>query len=271
PPFFSSALRKSPHVITYHCDIEIPSSYRGIPVPEAISEKIIRKTDRMLSEAIERADAVIATTKSYAESSRILRNADFHIIPNAIDLREFEGECEEKEPLVLFVGRLSCSKGVDVLIRALTELEVDARCMIIGEGEERGRFERLARELGAEVEFTGYLPRDQLIRNMKRASLLVLPSVSRLEAFGIVLLEAMACGTPVAASDIPGVGEIAREGGFVFPPGDHKRLAEIINDVLSDEQKVRRIGRRARRIVREKYSWDVVAERIIKLYEEVSR
>jgi len=270
PPFFSHALRKSPHVITYHCDVELPSSYRGIPIPKGISKAILRKTERMLCEALERAEAVIATTRSYAESSRILKNKDFRVIPNAVDPKEFEGEEIEKEPLILFVGRLSYSKGVDVLIKALRELEVRARCVIIGDGEDRRRFEALAKELGTEVEFTGYLPREEVIRNMKRASLLVLPSISRLEAFGIVLLEAMACGTPVAASDIPGVGEIAREAGFVFPAGDYRRLAEIINEVLSDEQKVRRIGERAKKVVKEKYSWDVVVERIIELYEEVS-
>ena len=269
PPFFSCSLRKSPHVITYHCDIEIPEKYGRFPIPRALSKLIIRRTDDMLSEALDRADAIVATTKSYAETSRLLAGRDYHVIPNGIELSEFEGVEAEKEPTVLFLGRLAATKGVDVLLKAMKHVDVEARCVIIGDGEERSSLERLARELEVNAEFTGFLPRKKVIEYLSRASLLVLPSLSRLEAFGMVLLEAMACGTPVAASDLPGVRDVASEAGFVFPPGDYMRLSEIINEVLSDERKVKAIGESGRRIVREKYSWDVVVKSLIRLYESL--
>lgn len=269
PPFFSCSLKRSPHVITYHCDIEIPERYGKVPIPRAISRLIIKKSDDMLSEALDRADAIIATTKSYAETSRLLKGRNYHVIPNGIELSEFEGVEAEKEPMVLFLGRLAATKGVDVLLRAMKHVDVEARCVIIGDGEERNSLERLARKLNVNAEFTGFLPRRKVIEYLARASLLALPSLSRLEAFGIVLLEAMACGTPVAASDIPGVRDVAREAGFVFPPGDYIRLSEIINELLSDEGEVRLIGEKGKRVVREKYSWEVVANSLVELYESL--
>jgi glycosyltransferase involved in cell wall biosynthesis len=221
----------------------------------------------MLSKALDRADEIIATTRSYAETSKLLKGREYHVIPNGIDLGEFQDSEVGKEPLIVFLGRLSLSKGVDVLIRAMREVEVEARCVIIGDGEEKKRFMKLAKDLEVNVEFTGFLPREEVVNYLKRASLLVLPSVSRLEAFGIVLLEAMACGTPVVASDIPGVRDVASEAGLLFPPGDHRKLAEIINELLSDEEKIRKLGEKGKRIVREKYSWDVVIGRLIEVYE----
>jgi len=267
PPFFSLAVRRSPHIITYHSDIDIPENYGGIPIPKKLSEFITRKSDEMLSKALDKADAIIATTKSYAENSRLLAERSYHVIPNGVDLSEFEGVDSEKEPMVLFLGRLAAQKGVDVLLRAMKEVEVEARCVIIGDGEERRNLERLSKKLNVNVEFKGFLPRRDVVEHLGRASLLVLPSISRMESFGIVLLEAMACGTPVVASDLPGVRDVAKEAGFVFPPGDHRRLAELINELLCDEEKIRRLGERGRRVVREKYSWDVVIERIIDVYE----
>ncbi len=269
PPFFSSSLKKSPHVITYHCDIEIPERYGIFPIPKTISQLIVKRSNDMLSKALDRADAIVATTKSYAETSRLLKGRNYHIIPNGIEMSEFEGVEAEKEPIVLFLGRLAASKGVDVLLKAMKYVDVEARCVIIGDGEERGSLEKLAKMLDVNAEFTGFLPRRKVIEYLSRASLLVLPSLSRLEAFGIVLLEAMACGTPVAASDIPGVRDVAREAGFVFPPGDYRRLSEIINEVLSDEEKVRMIGEKGKRVVREKYSWEVVVDSLVELYESL--
>ncbi len=269
PPFFSYSLKKSPHVITYHCDIEIPEKYGMFPIPKTVSRLIIKKSDDMLSKALDRADAIVATTKSYAETSRLLNGRHYHVIPNGIELSEFEGVEAEKEPIVLFLGRLAATKGVDVLLRAMKHVDVEARCVIIGDGEERNSLERLARELNVNAEFTGFLPRRKVIEYLARASLLVLPSLSRLEAFGIVLLEAMACGTPVAASDLPGVRDVAREAGLVFPPGDHIRLGEIINEVLSDEEKIRMIGNKGKKVVREKYSWKVIVDSLVKLYESL--
>ncbi len=69
------------------------------------------------------------------------------------------------------------------------------------------------------------------------------------------------------SSDLPGVRDVAGEAGFLFPPGDYMRLSEIISEVLSDERKVKAIGERGKRVVREKYSWDVVVDSLVKLYE----
>jgi glycosyltransferase involved in cell wall biosynthesis len=109
---------------------------------------------------------------------------------------------------------------------------------------------------------------DELRNLMSHAELLVLPSNTRLEAFGIVLLEAMACKTPVLAFDTPGVSEVAKNGGFVF--SSISELSQLILELHGNEGLRRALGDKGRRAVEEKYSWDIVVDRIEELYGEIA-
>lgn len=99
---------------------------------------------------------------------------------------------------------------------------------------------------------------------MRRARVLVLPSQSRLEAFGIVLLEAMACGTPVIASNMPGVAEVARHGGFVF--ADEAELTGHLTHLIEDDTLATELGRKGRAAVERDYNWDMVLDKLEALY-----
>ncbi len=174
--------------------------------------------------------------------------------------------------IVLFVGRLVLPKGIGYLIRAMPAVlkEVpEAKLVIVGEGEEQKKLVALVRNLALEdkVEFRGYVKFKELVKSYRAASVFVLPSFTRLENFGIVLLEAMACRTPVIASDIPGVREnITKANGLLFPPRDVDSLADSIITIISDDEKVKRMGEAGRKLVEEKYDWNEIAEQVSKLY-----
>jgi glycosyltransferase involved in cell wall biosynthesis len=162
------------------------------------------------------------------------------------------------------VGRLVPYKGVDVLLRAMPRVhaETGARLTVVGDGPERARLERLAPPC---VRFAGRLPRDALARAYADARLTVLPSVNGQEAFGIALLESMAAGTPVVASDLPGVREVAALAGTTAPPGDPDALADAI---VRATQSAFGPPREIRARVAARYDWRVVLDAWERVYEE---
>lgn len=172
--------------------------------------------------------------------------------------------------IVLFVGRLVPYKGIDVLLSAARDIR--GRVLIVGEGPLRERLDRRVREEGLEekVVFLGSV--DDLKPFYAACSVFTLPSVSHLEAFGIVQMEAMAFGKPPVISDLPtGVTYINLPGetGLVFPVGDSGKLAEAVNRLLEDEELRSRMGERARRRVLTEFSPEVIRRQVSTLYREV--
>jgi glycosyltransferase involved in cell wall biosynthesis len=171
----------------------------------------------------------------------------------------------------LFVGRLTPRKAPDLLLRALAQVP-EVCCVLAGDGPMRPKLERLARELGIvdRVAFTGNLPPVQLAELYGRAKLLVLPSVS--EALPLVVLEAMASGTPVLASRIAGLPGVVKdwETGFLVNPGDVGALAVALRFLMHDEDMRRAMGARARARVSESFVWPTVADHYEHLYRSVA-
>lgn len=285
PPFFSKALckaKKRPHVLTYHFDLEVPKSIGNLRIP-AVTRRFVEKfyEKYYALKIAEACDAIIVTSRSYAETSPVLREFLFkcHVIPNGINIEKFDATIEtiraRRKKNVLFVGRLVQPKGIEYLIRAMPQVlrEIpEAKLVVIGEGEELRNLTNLARKLDLknQVEFRGLVKFKELVKSYLEASVLVLPSFTRLENFGIVLLEAMACKTPVVASDIPGVRENIHNGnGLLFPPKDVDKLADSIIRIVSDEKRIRHMGEAGRKLVEEKYDWDMIAEQVSKLYDKL--
>lgn len=228
----------------------------------------------LLAPAMWRATRIVVKSLDYARASPVLATAPperLDWVPNGVDMREFDVRVERGEG-ILCVGRLVPYKGVDVLLRAMPHVyaETGAELTVVGDGPEAARLQALARSLGAPVRFLGRVPREELPRLYAQARLTVLPSVNSQEAFGIALLESMAAGTPVVASDLPGVREVARLAGATAPPGDPARLADAILDAWRD---ARRFGSpeaiRAR--VAERYAWPAVVERLEGVYASALR
>lgn len=187
-------------------------------------------------------------------------------------------EHHEYTPQVLFVGQLDRAhqwKGLEILMRAVAQLsEVEGlKLVVVGEGDYREHYQRLAEEcgIGGIVEFRGRLGDDALMEEYRRAGVLVLPSTSGAESFGMVLIEAMSCATPVIGSSIGGVQEVIRPGvtGILVPPGDVSSLSEALRQVLSDKKLMQRLGEEGRREVKDKYLWNNTAKKLLKVYRDV--
>jgi rhamnosyl/mannosyltransferase len=165
------------------------------------------------------------------------------IVTRAAALRQSLGG-----PVLLFVGRLVRYKGVEVLLRALPGLH--AKTVIVGDGPLRGVLEQTATELGLDdrVQFVGSVTDEELLTWYYVSDVLVLPSTSRQEAFGLVQLEAMLCGRPVVSTDLgTGVPWVNQHGqtGLVVPPGDVAALRGALARLVSDADLRRRLGETA--------------------------
>ena len=195
---------------------------------------------------ITRADVVIASTQ---DSLRLLgRNRRRHnvIIPFGIDLQHFSTNGQKDTGFtVLFIGQFRPYKGVRVLLQAMSQV-AGARLLLAGQGPEEQSYRALGKELGLEIELHTDVDDNQLRQLYQRAHTVVLPSVSRLEAFGIVLVEGMAAGCVPIASDLPGVREVVGQTGFLFPVGDANQLASILRNLRDDPTQVQQISDRAR-------------------------
>lgn len=194
---------------------------------------------------------------------------------NAVDVETFQAAAPlplPSAPTVLFVGRLEPRKGLRVLMQALPALVArvpDVRVLVVGDGDERAAIERLPASLRAHVRALGALRDSDLLRCYASADLLVAPALGR-ESFGIVLLEAMAAGLPVVASDIPGYRAVVRDGvdGVLVPSGDAARLAAALATVLTDRASAAALAASAR-LRAAAFSWRETATPLEAIYDDL--
>ena len=198
--------------------------------------------------------------------------------PGSVKYREQELAAITSGTLILYLGRFTSVKRLPLLIRAharaQAQLERPAPLVLVGghPGEWEGEHPlSTVRRLGARHVFlAGWRPHEQLPQALNAADVLVLPSVA--EAFGLALVEAMACGLPVIACDAHGPAEIVRSGesGWLIPPDDEEALAAALLEVANNAAERRRRGQLAAIEARRHYGWSAIALRIAGLYREVS-
>lgn len=217
------------------------------------------------------ADAVVVRSLAYARASPSLLGIPedrLHVVPNGIDPERFTPAGPHRRgDYLLFVGRLVPYKGLEVLLDALALAKVRHPLLIAGDGPLRVPLQAQARRLGLDAHFLGRVPDKDLPALYRGACLTVLPSVNKQEAFGITLAESMACGTPVVASALPGVEEVARTGGLVAPPGDRAALAAQLKAALEPGRLVRGPALAAK--AHGLYSWSAVTDRLVEVYTQV--
>jgi glycosyltransferase involved in cell wall biosynthesis len=258
-------------VLTYHSDI-VRQKY------------LLRVYKPFLWKVLARADRIIATSPNYIRSSPYLRHfADkCAVIPLGIDLNPFDNVDNNRvqairqrygSPLLLFVGKLRYYKGLEYLFEALRRIE--ARLLVVGTGPMEITWRALAEELnlGDKVAFLGEVSDRDLPSHYHACDLFVLPASERSEAFGVVQIEAMACGKPVICTEL-GTGtswvNIHGETGLVVPPRDPKALAEAISQLLADEALRIRLGEQGRQRAKG-FSQEAMIARVADLYEELCR
>jgi phosphatidylinositol alpha-mannosyltransferase len=198
------------------------------------------------------------------------------VIPNGVDLRRFTGNDDKPvldgDPTILYLGLLSSRKGIDVLIQAVAKLQSELPNMklhLVGGGQ-MNDFQLLAKKKGIEkhVVFHGWAAHSMVPRYYKSADICVFPS--RHEPFGITILEAMASGTPIIASNIGGFREILSNGknGILFKSEDADALSKAILILYQDVGLRKKISHNALRTVME-YCWENIAERYVSLYRRL--
>jgi rhamnosyl/mannosyltransferase len=182
-------------------------------------------------------------------------------------LERFSGERIPHEGYrVLFVGQMRPYKGLKVLLEAVRG--IGAELWIVGDGPDRLEYEAYVKRLGLDkVTFFGAIPDEELRRIYLSSDVLVLPSVSLNEAFGLVTLEAASAGCAVVASDLPGVRDIVGEFGILIKPRDKKICKEALL-TLKDNSLRDEYIRRGRKVA-ERYSWKRVLEGYLKVYNDI--
>jgi phosphatidylinositol alpha-mannosyltransferase len=225
-----------------------------------------------LRRVAERLTIRVAVSEAAARFARNRVGGVFEIVPNGADIGRFERAVPaDLGPgrKVLFVGRLQERKGFPTTVRAFEILAArhrDLRLIVIGDGQDRVAVERLDAPTRARVTMLGALPNTVIPAYHAACDLYAGSSVGG-ESFGIVLVEAMAAGLPVVASDIPGYREVVRDGveGLLVPPRDPRALADAADAILSDPQVAARMAAAGRERARG-YDWEVVVARLEDLY-----
>jgi glycosyltransferase involved in cell wall biosynthesis len=230
---------------------------------------------------LEAATTVLANSRGIAELTRSYGAKDVRIVHLGADLASARqpGSIIRREPSpsLVTVGHLVARKRHADVMRALAVLSKrhpSLRYVIVGDGPERVALEGLAARLGVaqRVEFRGQLAPADAVEQGRRCTLFAMPSTE--EAFGVAYIEAMAGGVPaIGCRGEPGPEEIAAAGdGFMLvPPGDIERLTQRIDELLSDPQRLREAGIRARETVAANFSWERCGEQTVAAYEHALR
>ena len=213
----------SPTVGTFHASAPSSFGYRvAAPVLGRVASRLVART------AV--SDAARALVSRYFPG-------DYALTPNGVDTARFA----DASPLglgdgkkVLFLSRIERRKGLEVLVRAMAKLTTPARLIVAGTGPEEERCRRLATALGVDTRWLGRVSDEQKARVYRSADVYCAPGLGG-ESFGIVLVEAMAAGTPIVCSNLPGFREVAGEGALLVTPGDPTRLADALTSVLADD------------------------------------
>ncbi len=249
---------RAPVVGTFH-------TYSTKPVPNYIANAIgARRLFNRLS-------ARIAVSEAAAWTGRRWYGGDYTIIPNGVDVEAAPSvpAPPSDELRLLFVGRPEERKGLPVLLTAFGALVEHVPCRLSVIGAEREDVLRYISdpELLGSIDLHGRVSGERLWQELHRADVLCAPSLSG-ESFGMVLTEAFAAGTPVIASGIAGYSDVVTDGvdGLLVPPGDPQRLAEELQRVYHEPQRLQAMGKAARRSA-QRYAWPRVADQVTEVYE----
>lgn len=273
--YLNSIIRNSKYVLTYHND--------------AISNGLYGLFFNIYSNTIQklilgRADKIFIPSLDYAQNSylsKIFRDNPQKIIeiPNGVDSGKFNPSNEgsfikqkyslNNKKIILFVGALDKAhyfKGVDILLESMKYVcNQNYHLIIVGEGELKESYINKIDELGLNsyVTFAGKVSDEELPLYYAASDVTVLPSIG-VESFGLVLIEAMATGKPVIASNLPGVRSVVDDGknGFLVIPKDSKDLASKINKILNNGELASRFGINGRKKIEEMYSWGKVTKKL---------
>lgn len=274
------SLMGRPTVLTYHCDLKLPvglvnrAANLAVGLANGVSAKF--------------ADRIVAYTMDYAENSPFLsRYLDkVQVIPPPVEVPPIEenelnkfrdDHAIQTGPVIGMASRLAAEKGVEILLRALPvilERYPEARVMfagqylnVLGEAEYATRLEPLLSQFNSQWTFLGVLRPREMAAFFRSCDVTVLPSLNSTESFGLVQIESMICGTPVVASDLPGVRQpvLTTGMGKISAIGDEEALAQAILEVLQNPGAFRTAAKE----LRSKFDPRQTAAAYVQLFEEL--
>jgi phosphatidylinositol alpha-mannosyltransferase len=266
-PIFVLRHSHSVNIGTFHAYRE---SYAGYDYTKVILRRIMQRLDARTVVS----PAVLAYIGRYFPG-------DYQIIPNGVDIEKFGApnvrpieKFDDGKFNILFVGRLEKRKGFRYLLRAFPMIKAQvphARLLVVGafEKEDKEKFVMYARQHGLrDVKFIGYASAEDLVRYYHTAHVFCAPSTG-FESFGMILVEAMAAGVPIVASDIAGYHHVVthEQDGLLVPPCDEKAIANAVVRLARDETLRARLVTQGQQTA-ERYAWSRVAQRTLDLYEQ---
>ncbi|MCZ6530178.1 MAG: glycosyltransferase family 4 protein, partial [Chloroflexi bacterium] len=269
-----------PTVLTYHCDLQLPKGMvnRAANLTVGLANRI----------AALFADRIVSSTKDYAENSPFLSRylEKLRVIPPPVEvppIDENELSIFRDEhaigtgPIIGMVSRLAAEKGVEILLRALPgilERYPQVRVLfagqnsnVLGESEYAARLAPLLSRFNSQWTFLGVLRPREMAAFFQSCDVTVLPSLNSTESFGLVQIESMICGTPVVASDLPGVRQpvLTTGMGKISPIGDSQALAQTILSVLENPGAFRKEAGE----IRSRFEPEHTATAYVQLFEEL--
>jgi phosphatidylinositol alpha-mannosyltransferase len=257
------------NVATFHAHGQSYASNLGYLFGKAIVRRRVKKLHGRI--------AVSNTARDFVDS---YFPSEYKVIPNGIDLDWWQRPVQpirgfsDGRPTVLFLGRLENRKGLKYLIRAFGQVRQEvrrARLIVAGEGRLRAGLERYVwrNDLEGDVFFTGFVPDEDRPRLFASCDVFCAPSTGQ-ESFGIVLLEAMACGKPIVASNIAGYNDVIsnRREGLLVPVKKPDAIAEALAELLTNRARRDELAEQGKRTVQQ-YSWSRVAGWVLDYINEV--
>jgi glycosyltransferase involved in cell wall biosynthesis len=251
--------KSSPKVVyTHHFELDLPGLRLACRLYNRVHARIVRL-----------ADSVVVTTRAYERLLLERDHLDATVIPWGADHRACRPRRREEGRFdILAVAQLRPYKGLGVLLEAFARVP-EAHLHVVGDGRRRRRLEALAARLELNrVRFHGNLSDSELCGLLATSRVIVLPSISMMEAFGLSLLEGMTMGCVPVASDLPGIAEVVGDAGRLVPPGDADALAEALRCLRQDRVLWERLSLRAR-LRAASFRWEGTAGEYVALFERL--
>lgn len=251
--------------------VPIVATVHGSDIFQAAKLPLMRPLTRAV---LNRCERVVAVSQALADSTAALGvpSDKITVVPDGVDTNQYQPSANPKERLILFVGSLIERKGMPDLIEAMPQVVdrlPDFRLAIVGEGPLLADLKErvVALDLEPYVHFAGAQPPGEVCSWMQRARLLVLPSTE--EALGVVLLEALASGTPCVGTRVGGIPDIVTpDVGRLVAPNDPSALAEAVVSILENQSEWDRMSECARRRATDTFAWEKIARRLIAIYRD---
>lgn len=269
-----------PSVLTWHNDVHAEGFLKLLSASYNLT--INKFTLKMV-------DKIITPSPYCYNESKFLKNlkSNMEWIPPGVDINKYDNTplnpvreeygIPDDSNIILFVGvmnKATSHKGVKTLLKAFKKIckDTDSFLVMVGKGDMIPHYIRMCKglEIDERVVFTGFIEESSLINFYKESKILILPSTTIQEGFGMVLIEANACGKPVIGSRIGGIKYVIKDGetGLLVPPGDPDALADAIMKLLNDEELIRKMGLNGRKMVEKNYTWERVAGMTENVFEK---